>query len=532
MSTAPPFRRPRSSPPSRPPCCSPAASPAKARPPQPSPTDRIGRRGRRWSADDAQHRLRHVQPAEPGHQGPGLARGGPGRRVTVTWIQSAGSNKANEALRAGAIDVGSTAGSAALLARSNGSPIKTIDIYSQPEWAAIVVPAGSDDHRRSRTWRASRSPRPRAPTPTSSCCSRSRRPGSRSRRRGAEPPARGRQGRPGERLGRRVVGLDPLMAASEATAGSTLLYRNVDFNTYGFLNATETFLAEKPRPRAAGGRRLREGPRMGAGEPRGDRRDPRRGRRDRPRRRDEGHHRAHQPRRRPRARRGAARGARGGRPDLRRTGDVASQEHVDEALDSLLDDTFAKKADPARLGRSTSRRLAHGLDAPPGVGRPRVTAPVTHRRRSVVAVTGPLGSSTVDRRAASDPLRPTDGSGPASGRRRLVDRRWLRIVGGAIIPVALLVALAAGVDERARRAVPSSRRPSWSGSPRSTSPSADCSACTSRSRRSACSSASRSARRSASRSARSSGSRSSATSCSRRRSAPSARCRRWRGCRC
>ena len=51
--------------------------------------------------------------------------------VTVNWIQSAGSNKANEALRANAIDVGSTAGSAALLARSNGSPIQVIDLYSQ-----------------------------------------------------------------------------------------------------------------------------------------------------------------------------------------------------------------------------------------------------------------------------------------------------------------------------------------------------------------------------------------------------------------
>ena len=64
--------------------------------------------------------------------------------VTVNWVQSAGSNKANEALRSGAIDVGSTAGSAALLARANGSEIKTIDIYSQPEWAALVAPAGSD----------------------------------------------------------------------------------------------------------------------------------------------------------------------------------------------------------------------------------------------------------------------------------------------------------------------------------------------------------------------------------------------------
>ena len=46
--------------------------------------------------------------------------------VNVNWVQPAGSNKANEGLRAGAIDVGS----AALLPRSKGSPIQTIAIYS------------------------------------------------------------------------------------------------------------------------------------------------------------------------------------------------------------------------------------------------------------------------------------------------------------------------------------------------------------------------------------------------------------------
>ena len=35
------------------------------------------------------------------------------------------------------------------------------------------------------------------------------------------------------------------MAGAEEQ-GATLFYRNVDFNSYGFLNATETFLAEKP----------------------------------------------------------------------------------------------------------------------------------------------------------------------------------------------------------------------------------------------------------------------------------------------
>ncbi|NUU18696.1 aliphatic sulfonate ABC transporter substrate-binding protein [Cellulomonas humilata] len=169
-----------------------------------------------------------------------------GDDVTVNWIQSAGSNKANEALRAGAVDVGSTAGSAALLARSNGSPIKTIDIYSQPEWAAIVVPAGSDI------------------TDVSQLAGKSV-----AATKGTDPyffllQSLEEAGVPLDQVevqnlqhadGKAALengsvaawaGLDPLMAASEATAGSTLLYRNVDFNTYGFLNATESFLGTSP----------------------------------------------------------------------------------------------------------------------------------------------------------------------------------------------------------------------------------------------------------------------------------------------
>ena len=46
--------------------------------------------------------------------------------VTVRWVQSRGSNKALEYLNAGSIDVGSTAGAAALVARVNGNPIKAI----------------------------------------------------------------------------------------------------------------------------------------------------------------------------------------------------------------------------------------------------------------------------------------------------------------------------------------------------------------------------------------------------------------------
>ena len=59
--------------------------------------------------------------------------------IRIVWVQSAGSNKALEYLNAGSIDFGSTAGSAALVARINGNPIKSIYVYSRPEWTALVT---------------------------------------------------------------------------------------------------------------------------------------------------------------------------------------------------------------------------------------------------------------------------------------------------------------------------------------------------------------------------------------------------------
>src|SRR5215470_13836847 len=59
--------------------------------------------------------------------------------INIVWVQSAGSNKALEFLNAGSIDFGSTAGSAALVARINGNPIKSIYVYSRPEWTALVT---------------------------------------------------------------------------------------------------------------------------------------------------------------------------------------------------------------------------------------------------------------------------------------------------------------------------------------------------------------------------------------------------------
>src|SRR5947207_14653098 len=51
--------------------------------------------------------------------------------VAVEWVLTQGSNKALEFLNARSIDLGSTAGAAALLSRANGNPIKAIYVYSR-----------------------------------------------------------------------------------------------------------------------------------------------------------------------------------------------------------------------------------------------------------------------------------------------------------------------------------------------------------------------------------------------------------------
>jgi len=57
----------------------------------------------------------------------------------VNWVYSAGSAAAIQNLNANAIQIGSSAGVAAYVARTNGVALKSIGVFSQPNWAALVV---------------------------------------------------------------------------------------------------------------------------------------------------------------------------------------------------------------------------------------------------------------------------------------------------------------------------------------------------------------------------------------------------------
>lgn len=166
--------------------------------------------------------------------------------VKVEWVKSLGSNKALEFLNSKSVDFGSTAGAAAFVGRANGNPIRAVYVYSKPEWTALVTRpntgiAGVKDLKGKKV----------AVT------------------RGTDPfifllraldsvglsekdielvPLQHPDGQ--KALERGDVdawsGLDPMMASSELEHGSTLFYRNPEFNSYGVLNVREEFAQRYP----------------------------------------------------------------------------------------------------------------------------------------------------------------------------------------------------------------------------------------------------------------------------------------------
>jgi sulfonate transport system substrate-binding protein len=166
--------------------------------------------------------------------------------IPIRWVQTLGSNKALEFLNAGSIDFGSTAGSAALVAKINGNPIKSIYVYSRPEWTALVVRRNSPidkvaDLKGKRV----------AVT------------------RGTDPHIFLVRALLDAGLGEKDIspvllqhpdgktalirgdvdawaGLDPMMAQAEIEDGARLLFRKPAANTWGILNVREDFLKDHP----------------------------------------------------------------------------------------------------------------------------------------------------------------------------------------------------------------------------------------------------------------------------------------------
>src|ERR1700751_2556584 len=166
--------------------------------------------------------------------------------IGVRWVQSLGSNKALEFLNAGSIDFGSTAGSAALLSKINSNPIKSIYVYSQPEWTALVtrkdttiskiedlkgkrvaVTRGTDPHIFLVRALLSVGLTEKDITPVLL-----QHPDGKTALIRGDVDA--------------WAGPDPMMAQAEMRDGARLFYRDADANTYGILNVREDFAKDHP----------------------------------------------------------------------------------------------------------------------------------------------------------------------------------------------------------------------------------------------------------------------------------------------
>ena len=166
--------------------------------------------------------------------------------IGIRWVQTLGSNKALEFLNAGSIDFGSTAGSAALVSKINGNPIKSIYVYSQPEWTALVtrkdtsiskiedlkgkrvaVTRGTDPHIFLVRALLSKNLTEKDITPVLL-----QHPDGKTALIRGDVDA--------------WAGLDPMMAQAEVEDGARLFYRNKSANTWGILNVREEFLKDHP----------------------------------------------------------------------------------------------------------------------------------------------------------------------------------------------------------------------------------------------------------------------------------------------
>jgi sulfonate transport system substrate-binding protein len=166
--------------------------------------------------------------------------------ISIVWVQSLGSNKALEFLNASSLDFGSTAGAAALLARLNGNPIKSVYVYSRPEWTALVTRKDTGITKvadlKGKRVAVTRGTDPHI------FLVRALAEAGLTEKDVTVVPLQHADGRSALERGDvdAWAGLDPMMAAAEINSGAVLFYRKPEANTWGILNVREAFAAEHP----------------------------------------------------------------------------------------------------------------------------------------------------------------------------------------------------------------------------------------------------------------------------------------------
>jgi sulfonate transport system substrate-binding protein len=169
-----------------------------------------------------------------------------GDKISVRWVQTLGSNKALEFLNAGSIDIGSTAGAAALIGRINGNPVKTVGVFSRPEWTALVCRGDtnftSPADLKGKSVAVTRGTDPHIflvrALDSAGLTEKDVRLVLLQHPDGKTALIRGDVDA--------WAGLDPMMAQAEIENGAKLFFRKPEANTWGVLNVREAFAAQNP----------------------------------------------------------------------------------------------------------------------------------------------------------------------------------------------------------------------------------------------------------------------------------------------
>jgi len=167
--------------------------------------------------------------------------------IKVIWVQTNSSSNALQFLNAASINFGSTAGSAALVARINGNPIKSVYVYSRPEWTALVTTKDSSISKVADL-KGKKVAMVRGTDPHIFAVRALLTAGLSDK--DITPVLVQQHADGGNLLIRGDVdawaGLDPMMAQHEVKDGARLFYRNRDANTWGILNVREEFAKDHP----------------------------------------------------------------------------------------------------------------------------------------------------------------------------------------------------------------------------------------------------------------------------------------------
>jgi sulfonate transport system substrate-binding protein len=167
--------------------------------------------------------------------------------IKVVWVKTVSSSNALQFLNASSINFGSTAGSAALVAKINGNPIKSVYVYSRPEWTALVTTKDSKINKvedlKGKKVAMVRGTDPHIFTVRALLAAG-------LSDKDITPVLVQQHADGGTALLRGDVdawaGLDPMMAQHEVKDGARLFFRKPEANTWGILNVREEFAKDHP----------------------------------------------------------------------------------------------------------------------------------------------------------------------------------------------------------------------------------------------------------------------------------------------